>query len=239
MRLQTLPGRFTQTRAGLHQIAFFALGPARHQGEGRMGLQPSPGGFGTPRFDGFVARVEGDSILVEESDTVSREKITTVRAACEFLGIEYQVDWFADFHDPLAPVDPDEELDVDDTASRALGQWFDFGFDVLNRLGDHGVEGDDVSQVQLWPEHFDPATELGSAEKGQRASYGVSPGDSGHRDPYLYVAPWGEVDGSNGYWNSSSFTGSLLGYPDLVSADDPSQVALDFLIEGHRILHSA
>lgn len=238
MRLRPLPDRYIETRDELHQIAFFALGPARYRAEGRMGLQAAPGGFGTPEFDGKVARVEGDSIVLEEADKVATQAITTVRAAAGFLGIDYQVDWYEDFHDPLEPMDPDTPLGVDDTSSRALGQWFNFGFDVLGELRGHGVEGDDVSEVQLWPEHFDPATEMGSQETGQRASYGASPGDTGHQEPYLYVAPWDEIDEANPYWGSESFNGSILPYQELVAAEDPTQFALDFLLEGYRILHS-
>lgn len=236
MNLRPLPEPFFETRNALHQIAFFVLGPVRYQAEERMGLQAAPGGFGTPMFDGRIVRVEGDSIVLEEVDKVATQTITTVRAAAEFVGIPYEVEWFDDFHDPLEPVDPDEPLPVDDTAARALGQWFNFGSDVLEQLRGHG---DDVSEVQLWPEHFDPATELGSQDEGRRASYGASPGDAGHQEPYLYVAPWGEIDETDPYWNAGSFKGLLLGYSELVSVNDPTGVGLEFLLEGYRILHAS
>lgn len=240
MRLRSLPAAYVDTRDALHQVAFFVLGPVRYLAEGRMGLQAAPGGFGTPRFDGRrIARVEGESIVLEESDEVASQTITTVRAAADLVGIEYRVDWFADFHDPLQPIDPDSPLGVDDASSRALGQWFNFGFEVLERLCGHAVEGDDVTDVQLWPEHFDPAIELGREDEGRRASFGASPGDSGHQEPYVYVAPWGAVDESDPYWNSTSFKGSLLGYSDLASADDPVATALEFLLAGSRILHAS
>ncbi|NIR40011.1 MAG: hypothetical protein GWO22_29920, partial [Actinobacteria bacterium] len=132
----------------------------------------------------------------------------------------------------------DAPLDVDDTAARALGQWFNFGFEVLEELRGYGVEEDDVTPVQLWPEHFDPATELGNQDLGRRASYGASPGDSGHQTPYVYVSVWGEIE-SSPYWNAPSFRGSLLGYRDLMAADDPTRTAVDFLLWGYRLLHSA
>lgn len=205
-----------------------------------MGLQAAPGGFGTPRFEGKVARVEGDTLVYEEPDRIASQTITTVRAAAAFFGLEYRVDWFdGGFHDPLQPVDPDATLAVDDVAARALGQWFNFGFDVLEELRARGTEDDDISETQLWPEHFDPATEMGSEESGRRASYGASPGDPGHPEPYLYVAPWGELDRSSPYWNATGFNGSLLGHEDLVSAQDPEAMALEFLLEGYRILHTA
>ena len=238
MQLLPLPDRFSQTRDALHQIAFFVLGPARYQVVGRMGLRAAPGGFGTPEFNGRVARVEGATLLYEQPDQIASQTITTVKAAAEFVGIEYEADWYGDFHDPLTPLDPDTPLDIDDTAARALGMWFNFGFDVLESLGGHATKSDDAGEVQLWPEHFDPATEIGSDEEGRRASYGASPGDGSHDEPYLYVAPWGEVDRSNPYWNDQSFTGSSLGYSALANSEDPMKAALEFLLDGYRILHS-
>lgn len=239
MELLPLPEGFSQTRDSLHQIAFFALGPVRYKAVGRMGLQAAPGGFGTPRFDGRVVRVEGATLVYEQPDQMASQTITTVRAAAEFVGITYEVNWYQDFHDPLTPIDPEMPLAVDDTSARALGQWFNFGSETLDSLRRQATEDDDPSEVQLWPEHFDPATEVGNQENGQRASYGASPGDGSHDEPYLYVAAWGDVDRSHPYWNDESFSGSSLGYSALVESGDPVTTALDFLIEGYRILHSA
>lgn len=237
MTLARLPANFVTTRNALHQVAFFAIAPARYRSVGRMGLKAAPGGFGTPEFEGRVARVEGTLLVHEVGDHVATQEIETVRSAAEFFGVEYEVDWFADFHDPLAPTDPDQQLTVDREAALALGEWFGFGFDVLNRLRAHGQEDDDVSDLQLWPEHFDPATELGDQAKGERASFGASPGDEAHVEPYLYVAAWAEIDRSNSYWNDESFNGASLSYTDLLKADDPAGRSLEFLLEGYRTLH--
>jgi hypothetical protein len=238
VQLLPLPESFSQTRDALHQIAFFVLGPARYQAVGRMGLQAAPGGFGTPEFDSSVARVEGDALVYEQADQIASQMISTVRAAAEFVGVEYQVNWYEDFHDPLAPLDPDSPLDVDDTSARALGQWFNFGFEALDTFREQSTEADDASEVQLWPEHFDAATEVGSEEKGQRASYGASPGDGSHHEPYLYVSAWEEIDRSKHYWNDESFNGASLGYSALLSAADPVETGVDFLLDGYRILHT-
>jgi hypothetical protein len=118
-----------------------------------------------------------------------------------------------------------------------LGEWFGFGFEVLEELRGHGNEADAVSEVQLWPEHFDAATEMGSEELGQRASFGASPGDAGHLEPYLYVAAWSEIDRSDPYWNDRHFNGASLPFTALLEAEDQTRVALDFLLAGYRILH--
>jgi hypothetical protein len=238
MALSPLPPGFSGTRDALHQIAFFAMAPARHEAVGRMGLKAMPGGFGTPEFEGRVARVEGDFLVHEQDGNISTQQITTVRAAADFFGARYEVEWFDDFHDPLQPADPDEALTVDRDAALALGLWFEFGFEVLNRLREQGDDSDDVTETQLWPEHFDPATELGDQDKGQRASFGASPGDPATPEPYIYVAAWSHIDRSNDYWNNDSFNGASLGYEGLASADDPVERGLEFLLEGYRILHS-
>lgn len=236
MSLNPLPPGFVVTRDALHQIAFFAVSPARYRAVGRMGLRATPGGFGTPEFEGRVVRVEGAMLVDERRQGSATQMITTVRDACEFLGVDYEVDWYQTFRDPLTPVDPDTDLEVDETAARSLGDWFGFGFNVLETLRSYGSPDDDVSTVQLWPEHFDPAIEMGSQESGLRASYGLSPGDPAHDDPYVYVSAWGEIDRSNPYWNDDAFNGSSLGYTELMRSPDPAKRALDFLLEGHRIL---
>lgn len=238
MTLGALPANFTATRHALHQIAFFAIAPARYKATGRMGLRATPGGFGTPEFDGRVARVEGEFLVYEQDGNISTQQITTIRAAAEFFGVEYQVEWFEDFHDPLEPADPDEPLSIDREAALAVGLWFEYGFDVLNRLRERGDDSDDVTEVQLWPEHFDPATELGDQDEGQRASFGASPGDSANPEPYLYVAAWADIDRSNDYWNNDSFNGASLAYEELASAEDPVERGLEFLLQGYRVLHA-
>ena len=137
-----------------------------------------------------------------------------------------------------AATDPDARRSGGQEAGLAIGAGFEFGLDVLNELRTHGVEGDDVSEVQIWPEHLDSATELGDYEKAQRASFGASPGDGGNPEPYLYVASWSDIDRSNTYWNSTSCNGSSLAYSGLLASDDPKGMALEFLLEGHRVLHA-
>lgn len=86
----------------------------------------------------------------------------------------------------------------------------------------------DPSRVQLWPEHFDLAVEIGAEAAGQRAAYGASPGDELHPEPYLYVAPWtapppGEL------WSTTAFKGAELPFAALLAASDQRTAALDFL----------
>lgn len=236
-RLRELPSSFTATRNALHQVAFFAVAPRRHAANGKIGLRYTHRGFGTPFFgDAEQVRIEAGLLVYQKAGEVSAIQITTTREAAQFLGIEYVEEWFEGFHDPLGAKDPDQALAIDSEASLALGDWFGFSYSVLEEARRLGRAEDQVSRVQLWPEHFDPAFEMGDADLGQRASFGASPGDEANPEPYLYVAPWGDIDGSNPYWNGSGFNGASLGYSELLASTDQRKAALDFIAEGYQIL---
>ena len=120
-------------------MAFFAVSPARYRAIGRMGLQPTPGGFGTPQFEGQVARVEGTHLVFESAAGVATQEISTVRDAAVFFGGDYDVDWFTDFKDPLQPVDPYSPLVISEPAALFVADWFVFGWEVLEKLRSHAV----------------------------------------------------------------------------------------------------
>ena len=123
---------------------------------------------------------------------------------------------------------------ADPDAARVLGDFYGFACSVLEELrAEHPDQ--DPSPVQLWPEHFDIAFELGSEPKGRRANYGASPGDDGHDEPYLYVGPWIEQPAGE-LWNATGFPGAELAYAELLAASDARRLALDFLRERHRAL---
>jgi hypothetical protein len=116
---------------------------------------------------------------------------------------------------------------VDAAAGTAIGDWFGFGASVLEELRARAGEGLEPSRVQLWPEHFDIAVELGEEEAGRRAGYGASPGDVQHPEPYLYVVPW-TAEPTGGLWQAEGFTGAEMPYPELLEAPDQRAAALDF-----------
>jgi hypothetical protein len=105
-----------------------------------------------------------------------------------------------------------EPLDVDAKSAARLADWYAFGDGVLRELGGEPV---------LWPEHFDVAIDLGPA------TYGFSPGDEHHDEPYAYVAPWNPVEGE--LWRARGFRGAELPYGELLAASDPRAAALEFL----------
>ena len=123
---------------------------------------------------------------------------------------------------------------VDLAAASALGDFYGLACSVLEQLRADEAEGD-PSLVQLWPEHFDIAIELGSERDGRRADFGASPGDADHPEPYLYVGPWtAEVSGE--LWNATGFKGAELTYVELIAADDHRHAALEFMRERYRAL---
>lgn len=118
---------------------------------------------------------------------------------------------------------------VGEDAARALGDFYGFACSVLEELR-HEMASEDPSLVQLWPEHFDIATEIGSERHGRRANYGASPGDEDHDEPYVYVGPWtAEVSGE--LWNAKGFKGAELTYSELIEAENQRQTALEFMRE--------
>ena len=128
-----------------------------------------------------------------------------------------------------------EQLEgVDAASATALGDFYGFACSVLEQL--RAEYGDlEPSLVQLWPEHFDLAFELGPEAKGQRANYGASPGDDVHDEPYLYVGPFDQgISGE--LWNATDFVGAELGYSELIAADDQRGAALGFMRERLRSL---
>jgi len=132
-------------------------------------------------------------------------------------------------------VSESEPIDLDPEASAFLGDWFGVATSVLEELR-AGV-GDELepSRVQLWPEHFDVAVELGAERLRARAGYGASPGDELHPEPYLYVTPWSEVSPGE-LWQAEAFRGAELPYAaplDVSKADGEAQreTALEFFVE--------
>lgn len=237
-RLGPVPDGFSSTRDSLHQLAYFVLSPARHRANTKIGLRFTKGGFGTPFFgEDAQVRIEGVDLVVQRSSEATRTSLTTVNTACQAAGIPYRVDWFPRFGDPLPPFDPNVPLVIDQDSTAFVTALFGFATALLAELRVSAPPGERPSLVQLWPEHFDVAVEIGDPEAGARAFYGVSPGDPNHREPYLYVAAWGEIDRANSFWNDPHFNGASLSYDRLLEAGDQPGVAFDFFRRGREALY--
>lgn len=192
------PDRLVATRIALHRIAEDVLAPARKAATGNeIALRWYPGGVGTPAF---------------EEEGRSRTLRTDGAELVDECGGETT-------REPIAGVEAG--------CADFLDTWFRFGTLVISELQTSAEVELDPGLVQLWPEHFDVATELGSESDGKRAAFGASPGDEEHDEPYLYVAPWsGQAEGS--VWNSDAFAGAELSYAQLVASPDPVEAAREF-----------
>jgi hypothetical protein len=225
------PAAFAATRLSWHTVAEHVLAKARWLATGRIGLRAAPGGFGTPHFgDDRRALVALDTIVREEYGDAAATPISTVRAAGEWIGVEPGAT--AAMGPTTTTLDLDATLEVDPAAARVLAAWYAFADAALQALRTAHLERDDATQmpslVQIWPEHFDMAVEVGDAARTHRAGYGASPGDAAIPDPYVYVSPWDKarVDPADGFWNQS--WGAALGYQQLLAAPDPLEAARAF-----------
>jgi hypothetical protein len=203
--LGALPAGFATTRAAMHKVAEEILKPRREAETGNeIALRSTAGGFGTPPWeDGLVSGTSGQ-LRVEGLDLVATD------------GDEVHRERLAD-----------SGLDAGSAAT--LAAWFAFGTAVLADLID--LHGDlEPSPIRLWPEHFDVATELGSEAAGTRATYGASPGDEDHPEPYLYVGPWAAPATGAG-WNATGFNGAELSYAELLGDEDQLGAAAGFFAD--------
>lgn len=220
--LRPLPQTYARTRDDLHRLAVYAVSPAQRLANGEIILQSTHGGFATFDYDGRVTRVVDDRLVVDGL----AHPITSLRAAAALLGIEPDVGQEEQFDVPPHG-DLDEPLEIDLAGADALAEWFEFATEALEALRAEAEPQDDVTIVRIWPEHFDAAIDMGDAAAGRRATYGGSPGDRHHADPYLYASPWaGRIDS---FFDDPGFKGAALHYADLLAAADPATAAQEFL----------
>lgn len=214
MALHPAPPDLVHTRDALHAVAEHVVSPARVKATGNeIALRAAPRGFGTPRFpDGGRVTVSQAELYVEDGDGALRHApLTSLRAAARLAGLD-------------ATDLSDDPLGIDPVAADFLGVFFAFASAALERLH---ADGHDPSPIHLWPEHFDIAFDAGDEAAGTRATYGASPGDEHHAEPYLYVGPWQAPEASP-LWNATGFSGAELHWASLVAEADPQGAAIAF-----------
>lgn len=218
--LSPLPDRFAATVVALHRVAEQLVAPSRKP-DNEIALEATPGGFGTPEFVFTGAtqrvRVEADE-LVREID--GEERRAPLRSLTEAGVI------VADLLAPGVELGA-QPLGIERESALALAAIYEFVDGVLGELAAGARSAAAASEPILWPEHFDIAIECGDEAAGERATYGLSPGDENHPEPYLYVGPWRQgVSGD--LWQARGFPGAELAYADLIAAPDQRAAALDF-----------
>jgi hypothetical protein len=234
---------FVRTRLSLHALAEHVLCPARHRVNGKIGLRFTRNGFGTPFFGADEqVRVEGTTLVHSPPGSAqeTRGALTTLGEAASAIGIEAGA---PDLFKPATPLDLDRPLDLDAAAVGALGWWYGFAAAVLAQLRADAASNASPSPpslLQLWPEHFDIAVDLGDTAAGRRANFGASPGDAGHPEPYLYVGPWdrsriaAQASAADPFWNEPF--GASLPYTALGGEPGARERALAFFRAGRDFL---
>jgi hypothetical protein len=180
------------TRTSLHALAAQVIAPLRVQATGNeIALRPRPGGFGTPELPegGWVGTRGSDLVRVDADGAQETTRITSLLDAAGFVGL-----------DAAASALTDTPLEVHAGAAQVLADVWASGEEALLAFG-----GDDAAPI-LWPEHFDIAIEH------DEATFGVSPGDADHDEPYAYISLWTPPadlrTGADTFWNAVGFTGA-------------------------------
>ena len=112
---------------------------------------------------------------------------------------------------------------------------------------------EETSPVQLWPHHFDlallwlsgrliPGQDPANAENAdEQMNFGFVTGDGGIPEPYFYVTAYPVPDQftesplpSDTFWQTEGWTGAVMPYATLVSAENPQEKLLTFLQTAHQ-----
>jgi hypothetical protein len=207
------------TRRSLHALAVHVISPLRVQATGNeIALQVRPEGFGTPDLpDGSWIATRGPQLVrVDPSGDEQSIAITSLRAAAHFAGLA----------EPAASALSDEPLEIHAGATHRLADVWATGAEALTAFAADPATRD-PSPVLLWPEHFNIAIDAGTETDNTRATYGVSPGDDDHTEPYAYVSPWTAPTetGPSTFWNATGFTGAERPVTD---ADDDTEIRAFF-----------
>jgi hypothetical protein len=220
--LAPLPETFAETRDALHRLAVYVISPAQRLANGEIVMRATPGGFSTFPFGGRTIGVDGAELVVDGA----RHPIGSLNAAARLAGIAPDVGQQEQFDVPPHG-DLDEPLAVDAAAARALGSWYAFATGLLDAIRAEAGPEEDATIVRIWPEHFDAAIDAGAEAAGRRGTYGASPGDGHHAEPYLYASPWaGRIDP---FFDDPGFRGAARTYSALAGSPDPRAAGLAFL----------
>jgi hypothetical protein len=177
----TDPTTLAATRRAWHAVAELVLAGPQDRLSHSIKLRVTPGGFATTKEPALTVE---RGVLVTASVRVSLYGRTCASLA-EAVGAPTGKP--ADRYHDGSGVEPDEVLELDDTALAMLADGFDTGDAALRRFA--------PSQIPvLWPEHFDVGVTL------DEVNYGVSPGDNYLGEPYAYVGPWQARAGE--FWNA-------------------------------------
>jgi len=191
------PAVLAATRRRLHGIGECLMaGPQRRAG-GRFTLRVTPGGFATTGEPAL--RLDGTDIVVDENKRLPIAG--TFSGLADALGVDFGPP--PDAYPDGSEASPGDDTTLDVASARLIQNWY--------------LKADAALRVMaprqtpiLWPEHFDVAILLDDT------SYGASPGDAFHAEPYAYVSS-SDHDGAD-FWNAPF--GAVRGHDQMSSVDD-------------------
>ncbi len=189
-------------------------------------ITTSQGGWAEVDFDGQSAREFCDETL----------------AALEELRIEVSLEREQFSHQDGA-YDPDMVEDYWQALSQIDLVFKEFVGQLRGRKG----------PVSLWPHHLDLAVLWFTGrlipgknpddeeESDEQMNFGFSTGDGGIPDAYFYITayPWPEglettALPSDARWQMEGWNGAVMMYADLITADNPRQMLMNFLQTVHK-----
>jgi hypothetical protein len=161
--------------------------------------------------------------------------IPIVGSTLRDLAVFTDVDLDADFSggDDAPPLgDVDVPIDADADAAEVMADWYHVGWRVLDGVTTGLPAEAAPATIQLWPEHFDAATNVGLAS-GERVNLGFSPGDAFEAEPYAYVGPWSsQRPGDPSFWNAPF--GAVLRWSEAHASAEPAEACSAFMLAGLR-----
>lgn len=132
--------------------------------------------------------------------------------------------------------DYSQTLNADSEALREFTKLYSNTSILLSNIVEQWEKAYDI---RCWPHHFDLATliPVETDEKGEilkSIGVGLSPGDEGINEPYLYVNVWPNVDGLEkhqlpaGHWNKEGWSGAVLTYSELLTDNEQEKSFVGF-----------
>jgi hypothetical protein len=228
-----LPDELSATRATLHRVAVQILGRARYAASGHFGLRAGPAGIATPAFGTApeVLRISGTTLIRESGadSTWGPIRGSSLAELAELAGVDLDAPFSAGRDAPDVG-DVREELEPSDEAARVVAEWYALGWQVLDRAVESLPTGATSSTIQLWPEHFDAATEV-KLPASEPVGLGFSPGDALVPEPYVYVSASSDARSREAaFWNAPF--GAVRRRSELAGLPDPAAACREFLGTG-------
>ncbi len=133
----------------------------------------------------------------------------------------------------------------------ALAAWFDAAANTLTRFVDANKNiSPGPSPARCWPHHFDIATyvsfETGDPETARGIGIGLSPGDEGYTEPYLYINPWPHLNIDTlpdavvpGHWHVEGYVGLIATASELSTCDNISKAISEFVTNAFNVARKA